>query len=49
MMLVEVESDEGPVGIGEAAATPNAATVEALIRALESFYVGSTPFGVSTR
>jgi len=47
MVLVEVESDEGLAGIGEAAATPNAAAVEALIRALASSYIGSSPFDLA--
>ena len=47
MVLVEVDSDEGLTGIGEAAATPNAAAVEALIRALASSYVGCSPFDMA--
>ena len=47
VVLVEVESDAGVTGIGEAAATPSAAIVEALIRTLAPSYIGRSPFDMA--
>ena len=47
VVLVEVESDTGVIGIGEAAATPSAAIVEALVRTLVPSYIGRSPFDMA--
>ena len=47
IVLVEVESDAGITGIGEAAGTPGAATVEALIQTLAQTYIGQSPFDMA--
>ena len=47
VVLVEVESDAGITGIGEAAGTPTAAAVEELVRTLASSYVGHSPFDMA--
>jgi L-alanine-DL-glutamate epimerase-like enolase superfamily enzyme len=43
-ILVEVETDEGLVGLGEAAAYPSADIVLAVLRSLEGLVVGEDPF-----
>jgi len=43
-LFVEVHTDEGISGIGEATVNAFARTVEAAIRELESFFIGKDPF-----
>ncbi|MDQ3237308.1 MAG: mandelate racemase/muconate lactonizing enzyme family protein [Actinomycetota bacterium] len=45
-ILVEVETDEGVVGLGEAAAYPSADIVLAVLRSLEGLVVGEDPFHI---
>ncbi len=45
-ILVEVETDEGMVGLGEAAAYPSADVVLAVLRSLEGLVVGEDPFRI---
>lgn len=45
-VLVEVSTDEGVTGIGEAAAYPAAPIVEATLRSIEPLVVGSDPFAI---
>jgi L-alanine-DL-glutamate epimerase-like enolase superfamily enzyme len=45
-ILVEVETDEGVVGLGEAAAYPSADVVLAVLRSLEGLVVGEDPFRI---
>lgn len=45
-VLVELETDEGPVGLGEAAAYPSPGIVLAVLRSIEPFVVGADPFRV---
>lgn len=45
-VLLEVDTDEGVVGLGEAGAYPAAEVVLAVIRSIEPFVVGEDPFNV---
>jgi L-alanine-DL-glutamate epimerase-like enolase superfamily enzyme len=45
-ILLEVTTDEGVTGIGEAAAYPSAEIVLAVIRSVESLVVGEDPFSI---
>lgn len=45
-ILAEVETDEGVVGLGEAAAYPSADIVLAVLRSLEDLVVGEDPFHI---
>lgn len=45
-ILLEVDTDEGVVGLGEAAAYPSADIVLAVIRSIEPLVVGESPFHI---
>lgn len=45
-VLLEMETDEGVVGLGEAAAYPNADIVHAVFRSLEPLVVGEDPLAI---
>ncbi|GAA5121560.1 mandelate racemase/muconate lactonizing enzyme family protein [Haloechinothrix salitolerans] len=45
-VLLEVETDEGIVGIGEAAAYPSVDVVLAVLRGLEPLVIGEDPFAI---
>ncbi|MBO0826950.1 MAG: mandelate racemase/muconate lactonizing enzyme family protein [Streptosporangiales bacterium] len=45
-ILVTLRTDEGPVGLGEAAAYPSADIVLAVLRSIEPLVVGEDPFAV---
>ena len=45
-VLLEVDTDEGLVGLGEAAAYPSADIIEAVLRTVEPLVVGETGFNV---
>jgi L-alanine-DL-glutamate epimerase-like enolase superfamily enzyme len=45
-VLVHVDTDEGPVGIGEAAAYPSTDIVLAVLKAVEPLVVGEDPFRI---
>lgn len=45
-VLVEVDTDEGLVGLGEAGAYPSSEVVLAVIRSVEGFVVGEDPFAI---
>jgi L-alanine-DL-glutamate epimerase-like enolase superfamily enzyme len=45
-ILVQVDTDEGVVGIGEAAAYPSADIVLAVLRSIEPFVLGENPFNI---
>lgn len=45
-ILLEVTTDEGVVGLGEAAAYPSADVVLAVLRSVEPFVVGEDPFRI---
>jgi len=45
-ILLEVDTDEGAVGIGEAAAYPSADIVLAVVKSLEPLVVGESPFDI---
>lgn len=45
-ILLEVHTDEGLVGIGEAAAYPSADIVDAVLRSIEPLVLGENPFNI---
>ncbi|MGH8794863.1 MAG: mandelate racemase/muconate lactonizing enzyme family protein [Stackebrandtia sp.] len=45
-VLVELETDEGLVGLGEAAAYPSAETVLSVLKSIERLVVGADPFKI---
>jgi L-alanine-DL-glutamate epimerase-like enolase superfamily enzyme len=45
-ILLEVDTDEGAVGIGEAAAYPSADIVLAVVKSVEPLVVGESPFDI---
>jgi L-alanine-DL-glutamate epimerase-like enolase superfamily enzyme len=45
-ILLEVDTDDGPVGIGEAAAYPSADIVLAVVKSVEPLVVGESPFDI---
>lgn len=45
-VLLEVDTDEGVVGLGEAGAYPSAEIVLAVLRSIESFVLGEDPFAI---
>jgi L-alanine-DL-glutamate epimerase-like enolase superfamily enzyme len=45
-VLIEVETDEGVVGLGEAAAYPSAAVVLAVLSSIEPMVLGEDPFAI---
>jgi L-alanine-DL-glutamate epimerase-like enolase superfamily enzyme len=45
-VLIEVETDEGVVGLGEAAAYPSADVVLAVLKSIEPMVVGEDPFAI---
>lgn len=45
-VLIEVETDDGVTGIGEAAAYPSADIVLAVLRAIEPLVIGEDPFAI---
>lgn len=45
-VLVELTTDEGVTGLGEAAAYPSAGVVEATLRSIEPLVLGSDPFAI---
>lgn len=45
-VLLEVETDEGVVGLGEAAAYPSADIVLAVLRGIEPLVIGEDPFAI---
>jgi L-alanine-DL-glutamate epimerase-like enolase superfamily enzyme len=45
-VLLEVDTDEGLVGLGEAAAYPSADIIEAVLRTVEPLVVGETVFNI---
>ena len=45
-VLLEVDTDEGLVGLGEAAAYPSADIIEAVLRSIEPLVLGETAFNI---
>jgi L-alanine-DL-glutamate epimerase-like enolase superfamily enzyme len=45
-VLLEVDTDEGLVGLGEAAAYPSAEIIEAVLRSIEPLVLGETVFNI---
>ena len=45
-VLLEVDTDEGLVGLGEAAAYPSADIIEAVLRSIEPLVLGETVFNI---
>jgi L-alanine-DL-glutamate epimerase-like enolase superfamily enzyme len=45
-VLIEVETDDGVVGLGEAAAYPSAEVVLAVLRSIEPMVLGEDPFAI---
>lgn len=47
VVLIEVESDAGIVGIGESIGTPNAAATVAILEQATPHYIGQSPFDIA--
>src|SRR5262249_693448 len=49
VVLVEVESDTGLVGIGESCGSPSTPAVESILGAVSGSFIGASPFDASAR
>ena len=47
MLLIEIVSDTGHIGIGEAGSVPNSTTVEGMLRVMSASWIGQSPFDIT--